>query len=57
MALFHKFKVNFQQEINSAQNYDKQFKDSCKACSRRKKTVQGFGGEEIKYCETKNMAA
>ncbi len=41
----HLKQVNFQQEIDNAQNYDKRL------------TCRGLGGEEIKNCETKNMAA
>ncbi len=49
--------MNFQQEIDSAQNYNKRIKDSSNACSRRRKAYSGFGGEEVKDCEIKNMAA
>ncbi len=31
--------VNFQQEIDSAQNYDKRIKDSSNTCLRNKKSV------------------
>ncbi len=56
MALFHKSKVNFQQEIDSAQNKDKRIKGSSKLVQEGKKVCSGFGVEEIKDCGTKNMA-
>ncbi len=47
--------MNFQQEIDSGLNEAEGIKDSS-TCSRRKNSVWGFGGADIKDCETKNMA-
>ncbi len=49
--------MNFQQEIDSAQITINDSKIVLRLVQEERKACRGFGGEEIKDCETKNMAA
>ncbi len=57
MALFHKSKVSELSAGNRKRSkLGKANQRQFKGLFKKREKCRGFGGEEIKYCETKSMA-